>query len=313
MAAVAPSCLICRSSTTRVLETLDGQTLAAAYRKQLDMHIDLPAPALDYRLCIQCDLRFFSPPITGSEQFYAQLQKIHWYYSAAKQEFGIAAAYVKPEDNVLEIGAGRGLFSRAIRCRSYTGLEFSPDAISWAARDGIHLLPQTIEAHSRTAAGQYDVACAFQVLEHVADPRAFLEASIRCLKAGGSLLMSVPGEDSFAGHAYRDVLNMPPHHVTRWSDKALRSIGEIFGLRFVALVPEPLGRNMRRAYVAAHADKMIGRAFGGELRLLDARLEQPMFRLLERLATALMRPFISATSGKPRRGHAVVAIFEKGS
>lgn len=302
---------MCRSGATRLIETLDAQVLTNAYRKQLDVHIDLPVPVLDYLLCTQCDLRFFSPPVTGSEQFYAQLQKIRWYYSAAKQEFGIAAAYVKPEYDVLEIGAGRGLFSKEIRCRSYTGLEFSPDAIRWAAEDGIQLLPQTIEAHSRDAVGKYDVACAFQVLEHVADPRAFLEAAMRCVKAGGWLMMSVPGEDSFAGYAYRDVLNMPPHHVTRWSDKALKSIGEIFGLQCIAIVPEPLGRNMRGAYATAHADKTLGRAFGDELRLLDARLERPAFQLLERLATTAMRPYISVTSAKPRRGHAVIAIFKK--
>jgi hypothetical protein len=141
----------------RLTEGRRVAALADAYRKQLDVHIDLPEPALDYVLCTQCDLRFFSPPITGSEQFYAQLQKIRWYYSAAKQEFGIAAAHVKPEDDVLEIGAGRGLFSREIRCRSYTGLEFSPDAIRWAAEDGLRLLPRTIEEHSRTAGGEYDV------------------------------------------------------------------------------------------------------------------------------------------------------------
>lgn len=302
---------MCRSGATRLLETLDARVLENAYRTLLDVHVDLPAQSFDYLLCARCDLRFFSPPITGSEQFYAQLQKIRWYYSAGKQEFGIAAAHVQPDDNVLEIGAGRGLFSREIRCRSYTGLEFSPDAIRWAAEDDIQLLPRTIEEHSRTAGDAYDVACAFQVLEHVADPRSFLEAAVHCLKAGGRLMMSVPGEDSFARHAYRDVLNMPPHHVTRWSDKALRSIGEIFGLRFTAIVPEPLGRNMRRAYAAARADRMIDRMLGGDLRLLDARLEHRTLQWVERSYAAVIRRLISMTPNKPRRGHAVIAIFQK--
>lgn len=294
-----------------MIETLDTKTLAEAYRELLDVEIELPVPSLQYRQCATCDLRFFSPPVTGSERFYAQLQKIRWYYSAAKQEFGIAAAHVKPEDDVLEIGAGRGLFRREIQCRSYTGLEFSPEAIRWAAEGGVELLPRTVEEHARVAAGQYDVACAFQVLEHVSDPRSFLEAAAQCLKPGGRMMMSVPGEDSFAHYACHDVLNMPPHHVTRWTDKALSSIGDILGLRFVRVVPEPLGRNMRSAYATAQADKLVGRLSGGELRLLDPRLKQPVWRAVSKTAAALIRPVMSVSASKPRRGHAVIALFER--
>jgi 2-polyprenyl-3-methyl-5-hydroxy-6-metoxy-1,4-benzoquinol methylase len=302
---------MCRSGATQLLEALDAQVLANAYRNQLGVHMDLPERSLDYLLCTQCDLRFFWPPIAGSEQFYAQLQKISWYYSAAKQEFGIAAAYVKPDYDVLEIGAGRGLFSRAIQCRSYTGLEFSPDAIRWAAEDGIQLLPRTVEEHARTAGGAYDVACAFQVLEHVTDPRSFLEAAARCVKSGGRLIMSVPGEDSFARYAYGDVLNMPPHHLTRWSDRSLRSISEILGWRLIAIVPEPLGRNMRRAYADACAQEAVGKAFGQQLHLLDSRRQRLMFCSLQRICAAAIRFAVSAQPSKPRRGHAVIAIFEK--
>ena len=310
-AVAAPPCLFCHGQATQLLERIDTGELSAAYRQQFDIDVTLPAAPIDYCLCRSCDLRFFSPAVTGSQDFYAQLQKIPWYYSAAKQEFGIAAQRVGAADNVLEIGAGRGLFAREIRAASYVGLEFSADAIRWAATDGIRLLPETVEQHAGHARGAYDIACTFQVLEHVADPRAFLQAAVQCLRAGGRLVVSVPAEDSFARFAYQDALNMPPHHVTRWSDRALRSIGPACGLRLVAIIPEPLSRNMRRAYASAHADRLLGRWMGVQPRLLRSCAQRPQLRWLLAALTAVIRNYLSVTRWQARRGHAVVAVFEK--
>lgn len=307
----ATGCLLCGSDATQMLEHIEAGVLAKAYRDQLGITVELPAGGVDYRLCKHCDLRLFAPPVTGSQDFYAQLQKIPWYYSAAKQEFGIAARWIDVADHVLEIGAGRGLFVREIRAASYVGLEFSADAIHWAAQDGTRLLPQTVEQHAADHGGQYDVVCTFQVLEHVAEPRSFLKAAGQCLRPGGHLIVSVPAEDSFAQYAYQDVLNMPPHHVTRWSDRALQSIGNVCSLKLVAVVPEPLGRNMRRAYASAHADRLVSRLAGVERRLLNSSAQRPALRRIAAMLAALIRGYTSVTRWKQRRGHAVVAMFQK--
>lgn len=309
--AVSTRCLLCGSEATQLLQRLETRELSRAYRDQFEIEIELPATHFDYLACSNCDLKFFAPPCTGSQDFYGQLQKISWYYSAAKQEFGIAARRVSATDRVLEIGAGRGLFAREIRAASYVGLEFSADAIRWAENDGVRLLPETVEQHATNSNGQYDIACAFQVLEHVADPRSFLQAAARCLRSSGQLIVSVPAEDGFAQFAYQDALNMPPHHLTRWTDRALRSIATVCGLKLIAIVPEPLSRNMRRAYSNAHADRLVGQLTSAKLRLLNSCAQRPAQRRIAALLAALIRSYVSVTPWKGRRGHAVVAVFQK--
>jgi 2-polyprenyl-3-methyl-5-hydroxy-6-metoxy-1,4-benzoquinol methylase len=315
-------CLLCGVHAKRVAQRLRTEKLVEAYRSELGLGLDLRTDELMYLICDACGLHFFWPAITGDEKFYGDLQKISWYYSAGKPEFHIAAAYVHSAHDVLEIGAGRGLFSREIKPASYTGLEFSPTAIELAAANGVRLLPETVERHAEQNAGRYDIVCTFQVLEHVANPRTFLDAAVTCLKPGGRLIVSVPAEDSFARFAFWDVLNMPPHHVTRWTDSALRSIARICGLRLVELKPEPFGRSTRGPYARSMANQWIAQRLGMEPKLLDERLKAPLFRVLARPAAAVLRGYLSLSSSSSssnsslgstsrRRGQAVLAIFEK--
>lgn len=303
-------CLLCDSSQSRVLERIESSRLAQAYQSELGITVSLPGDEIRYLECAKCGLRYFAPQATGDEAFYGELQRIPWYYSASKQEFLIAARQIENHHRVLEIGAGRGLFTKVISAATYTGLEFSPDAIRLAAEQGIHLLSESIEQHALAHRETYDVACSFQVLEHVARPRAFLDSAVSCLKSGGRLIISVPGEDSFARAAYWDVLNMPPHHMTRWSDACLRSIAELFGLRLIALTPEPLGRNMVRLYANAIADSRLAKLTRMQPVLLDARLRAPLFRSVSSAIALCVREYLKLHRGL-RRGHAVVAVFQK--
>jgi SAM-dependent methyltransferase len=303
------ACLLCGATPTRLLQRVPARDLEAAYRDALAISYLIPVDELLYLACPSCTLRFFTPTVTGDERFYADLQRISWYYSAGKQEFRMAARHIDATHHVLEIGAGRGLFAREIQPASYTGLEFSPTAIELAAQNGVRLLAQTIEQHALEHGQRYDIVCTFQVLEHVANPRTFLDSAVACLKPGGRLMVSVPAEDGFAGHAYWDVLNMPPHHVTRWTDESLRAIARSFGLKLLELAPEPLGRNMRRPFTEALADRWIAKRMGIEPQLLDRRLKRRGVRVVTAALASLFRRLPAVTSAE--RGHAVLAIFEK--
>lgn len=211
---------------------------------------------------------------------------------------------------MLEIGAGRGAFARRIRAKSYRGLEFSPAAIERARAAGVELRRETVEEHAARHPGSSDVVCAFQVLEHVSDPRSFLAAAVRCLRPGGSLIVSVPAEDSFMAADRFDVLNMPPHHLTRWTDRALGAVAGLLGLHQRAIEHEPLAREHARLYARVAAQRSLARLCGWQARLLDARLASPMAAGCVRLCASVITHAVRLR-GSRAAGHTVVAIYDR--
>jgi SAM-dependent methyltransferase len=122
----------------------------------------------------------------------------------------------------------------------YIGLELSKKAQLMASQVGDNVYVQTIEEHAVNTRQKYDVVCSFQVLEHVENPESFISSCISCLKPGGLLIISVPSEDSFLRIVEDGILNMPPHHITRWTDKTLMWLADKFNLEIIALEHEQL-------------------------------------------------------------------------
>ena len=253
----AYDCLLCGSTGVTVLEHLSTSNVARSYdfgyasavgdsvRQLFQAH-----PALTYCHCTQCDLRYFTPPVTGSQEYYAGLQRFSWYYLADKPEYHVAKRFILPSDRVLEIGCGSGAFSNFIEGACYTGLEFSTEAVRSATERGLHVENGTIEQHAREHAEHYDVVCAFQVLEHVAPVHDFIAASVKALKTGGLLIYCVPSQDSFFSLLQNSLLNLPPHHITRWTDTALMSLTQLFPLEIVAMEHEQLADFHRQTYTS---------------------------------------------------------------
>jgi SAM-dependent methyltransferase len=165
--------------------------------------------------------------------------------------------------------AAGGVFTNYIKCKSYTGLEFSEDAIKKAKDRGLKIFNESIERHAGTHALLYDVVCYFQVLEHVPNPGDFITYSLKCLRPGGKLLVAVPSEDSFIKNVVNFYLNMPPHHASRWTDNTLRKVADLFNLQLVHLFHEPLHAVHRRFYVKTMIHKKMAALLGGQPKIID--------------------------------------------
>jgi SAM-dependent methyltransferase len=101
---------------------------------------------------------------------------------------------------LLEIGSGFGFFLKAARDAGFdaTGVEFSANGRAYArARFAIEVGSDPIERRS-FAAATFDVVCAFYVVEHLADPRAFLLEVHRLLRPGGLLFLRWPHSSPLA-------------------------------------------------------------------------------------------------------------------
>jgi len=113
---------------------------------------------------------------------------------------------------ILEIGTGLGSFGVLLAEQfEYVGLEPDPASFEVAAErlaGRAVVLNETAETY--TSPEPFDVVCAFEVLEHVADDAAALTAWLGHVRPGGYALLSVPMDrerfgpwDRRAGHYRR--------------------------------------------------------------------------------------------------------------
>lgn len=230
-------CILCRSEKVKVSERIKSGLLKSIYYDTLNIDISKELKnenEIKLYHCKNCNLDFFDPKFAGEASFYEELQlKRKIYYSSGRKEFDIAAQFISKKDSVLEIGSGSGFFAQKISIDNYVGLEFNDEAIKKAAENQIKLVKQSIENYAAENEEKFDIVCSFHVLEHVQDPHEFLKASISKMNPKGKLILAVPCNDSVLTSNHNHVLNLPPHHITRWNLTSLQKIITVFDLKIV--------------------------------------------------------------------------------
>jgi 2-polyprenyl-3-methyl-5-hydroxy-6-metoxy-1,4-benzoquinol methylase len=272
MSSNCPSCLANKNSQVDSIEI--SRLVAGFGTAELDIDIRqlIPDGLQSIRLleCENCSLRWYSPMLAGDREFYENLQQHDWYYQVEKPEYIHASSLVSDFSSVLDVGCGQGSFSAHLKehC-SYRGLEFNNEAIRKATAGGLDVVQRTIEQEAQLRPGYYDVVCHFQVLEHISDIRPFMQACVDALKPGGLLMVTVPAEDSFLSIAPSHWLNMPPHHVTRWTDKALRHLLGSLNIVEEEVWHEPVAHFHRDWYQSVMLNLAVSNAFRRKTRLDD--------------------------------------------
>jgi 2-polyprenyl-3-methyl-5-hydroxy-6-metoxy-1,4-benzoquinol methylase len=239
----------------------------------------------------------FEPAPTGDEELYAALSTRDWYYLEGKWEHLSCLAHLRTKSEVLEVGSGRGGFLHLLRQDGHDGLgvELNSDGARKARERG--LLVETIDLFQAPMSwqGRFDAAAAFQVVEHVPDPLAFCRKLFDLVKPGGFLFIAVPNRRCFARTYERtNILDMPPHHITRWDDVALKRLGRRLGAARTRILYSPLE--------AVHVDWFIESLRHGHLGRFLLSRSRP-----RRVASWAL----SAGLRKLLRGHSIAARFDK--
>jgi SAM-dependent methyltransferase len=211
--------------------------------------------------------------------------------------------------SILEIGCGQGaLGARLAGHGRYLGIE--PDARSFqrarerVTRQGGDVLHSSDDALG--GAQRYDLVCAFEVLEHLADDTGAVRRWAARVRPGGHLLLSVPADPERFGPS--DVL---VGHYRRYDPAALGAVLATAGLGSCAIwrYGWPLGALLehgRNAIARRRLDRPPGEqhAVGtpGSGRLLQpAALAGPAIRLA-------VAPFAYAQRFAPHRGTGLIAL-----
>lgn len=206
-------------------------------------------------MCDNCDLQFFIPVlILETKNLYSQLEKFDWYYMPEKWEHLIALQEIKESEKILEIGSGFGDFIKKViteKGNVIEGIELNESAVVASQLLGLPVKSIDLSKIVQEFSGQYDAVCSFQVLEHIPNPKEFLDNVCKLLKPGGRLILGLPNADSFLKHQF-NVLDMPPHHTTRWSQSTLEKLPEFFPIYLDHIELEPLVDYQVYSYVDAY-------------------------------------------------------------
>jgi len=305
-----PSCPLTGSQHIQVLEEFPISLLVDCYQRDLGLDVVSEFRGVE-RLklcrCLDSHLIFFYPAVPGSSKFYTSLQSFDWYHPAAKFEYQRAASWIKPGDRVLDIGCGAAQFANYIPDASYHGLEPHCGSGTNFMTVGSHLLSEKATWQAMSYSQTYDVVCAFQVLEHIGNPRAFLTDAFACLKPDGLLILGVPNADSYITRIPNFVLNAPPHHITWWTDEALCHLADQFQLSILELAHAPVESWETRLYWMQRITNMFS------LHTSSHFTSSPRRRLLN-LAAYMVAGYLQRHVKPPVNAHgsSMVMIAKKG-
>jgi SAM-dependent methyltransferase len=204
---------------------------------------------LDVFRCDQTGYRFFHPPgLAGEADFYNRFwaledPQIHRPEDAWRDDWQFALEQLEAGDRVLDVGCAEGAFiARGIAIANIEGIDENAEGCKIALARGLKVSCISAAAFAKERSNFFDKVIASQVLEHVYDVGAFIQALKGLLRPGGEMILSVPNnEPYYAGWAKYEPLNNPPHHIGLWNERSLREMANHVGLdvKKVAYLGEP--------------------------------------------------------------------------
>lgn len=187
----------------------------------------------EMRMCDNCKLIFANPLKSGSNEFYEWVTKHESYYAKDRWEWHIISDYLKNDTRhnikLLEVGCGSGYFLEFLKINNpnveTVGVDMTYSSIEVCRSKGLNAFCGTIEDYFNAfPSEQYDYVMSFHCLEHVFNPKEYVQEMLNICKKDGLCINAIPYTD-LSIQPWWDVLNSPPHHMTRWTMRAIDELG----------------------------------------------------------------------------------------
>jgi len=225
----------------RKLCDLPASFLAAALQDYYGVTPPTEGCNQDYTLweCTETGLQFAHPPKQGNARFYEWIGRFPTYYPGQRWEYGKVLELIthdgllEPSKSLLlDVGAGRGDFLRQFTRPSKArrlGIDLSMNAVQAMDAEGFPAfhgtVTEAVQSHF-VAKGSCRIVTSFHCLEHVEDPVGFVSTLVDLVDPEGRVYLSTPKSPMSFEARWFDVLNHPPHHLTRWTVPAYRWLAE---------------------------------------------------------------------------------------
>ena len=247
-----PQCPLCGDSTCLKIDRVDLRSIDEYWSKMgVDVRPMMAAVGggIHRYDCLDCGLGFFFPFVPAPPEFYSVLRKNMPSPERARWDF-IEAAHLMRRfgaQKILEFGCADGPFLRCCGSafETCTGVDFDDASIQKCEQEGYDVKCGGWDVVD----GEFDAVVAFQVIEHLVDPRDFISAALGRLRSGGILIFSCPNEDGILAEIDGDNLNLPPHHMTRWRKSSFQRIAKDYSLDMLHYAQEPLSLQTYQAYL----------------------------------------------------------------
>lgn len=138
-------------------------------------------------------------------------------------------------------------------------------------------------------------------MEHVPNPRTFLEGMIRMMKSGGKMILSVPNAAVMRRNELRnqELLTHLPHHMGHWDEAVFRALEYLLPLR---------GKSVHHERLASYHVRWMVNSY---LRNLLSPLGKTLPRLLvNRYTTLPLQWLLGAGLRKFVPGHTLFVALE---
>ncbi len=178
--------------------------------------------------CRDCDFKFYKDLVLPPTPYYQELYK-DWDVQGVSLR-GLAWGHkqalrlIRPQMNLLDIGCAQGLFVKkaADKGAKAYGFDINPDLIK-IGRDEYSLKTifcACLENLNDFFGQKFDLITLIDVLEHLPNPKQYLEKVKNHLKESGIIFVSLPNRKSHPRFLPLEG-DRPPHHLTWWSEKSL--------------------------------------------------------------------------------------------
>lgn len=145
--------------------------------------------------------------------------------------------YIKEDDNIMDIGCGRGYFLDELRKKGYKnieGIDFSSNVVKYAIGH-LKLKVKIGDFNNFSKNNFYNLVLLNQVIEHILDINILLTKTNNLLQKGGYIYISTPNINSASAFVFKGDFEhfIPPEHINYFNIKSLSSLLNKHGYKII--------------------------------------------------------------------------------